>query len=501
MIDIPASEDGPQDLEVRSRLPESLPVLPLMDAVPFPETLTPLAVSQERSIKLVNDVLGGDRMLVMATSRTGDIDSPKPEDLYEVGVAGTVARMIKVPDGSLRILVHGAQRVRLVDFVQTEPYPVARVEELPDEVSPSEELEGLFRNVQNSFSEIIEQVPYLPEELQMAVANLEDPAELAHMIAGALRIKTEERQELLEELDVARRLRRLSELLAREAELISIGTKIQSQVESEMEKGQREFFLRQQLKAIQEELGEVDEQEAEAQELREQIKAAELPPHARKQAERELQRFERLPAAGGRARRDPQLPGVAGHAALVEVQRRPHRPQAGAQDAGHRPLRHGEGQGPDPGVPGRAQAQARRQELDPVLRRPARRGQDVAGQVDRLGHGPRVRAHLGRRRARRVRDPRPPAHLHRRHARDDHARHARRRDQQPGADDRRDRQDGRRLPRRPVQRDARGAGPRAELQLPRPLPGPAVRPVAGSCSSRPPTSWTRSPRRCATGWR
>ena len=131
-------------------------------------------------------------------------------------------------------------------------------------------------------------MPYLPEELQVAVANLDDPAELAHMIAGALRMKTEERQELLEERDVARRLRRLSELLARELELISIGTRIQSQVESEMEKGQREYFLRQQLKAIQEELGDFDETQAEAEELREQIVAANLPEHARKQADREL---------------------------------------------------------------------------------------------------------------------------------------------------------------------------------------------------------------------
>jgi ATP-dependent Lon protease len=294
-IEIPTTAAEAQGVEVQSRLPEALPVLPLKDSVPFPETLTPLAVGQERSIKLVNDVLGGNRMLVMATAREGNIENPSPEDLYEVGVAGTVARMIKVPDGTLRILVHGAQRVRLGDFVQTVPYLVARLTELPDEVSPSSELEGLFRNVQNTFSQIIEEVPYLPEELQIAVANLEDPAELAHMIAGALRIKTEERQELLEEVDVARRLRRLSELLAREAELISIGTKIQSQVESEMERGQREFFLRQQLKAIQEELGEVDEQEAEAQELREQIEEAGLPEHAMKQAERELQRFERLP--------------------------------------------------------------------------------------------------------------------------------------------------------------------------------------------------------------
>jgi ATP-dependent Lon protease len=223
------------------------------------------------------------------------VDEPGPDDLYRVGVAGVVARMLKVPDGTLRILVQGAQRVRLHDFVSTEPYLVARVEEEPDIVEPSPELEALARNVQGTFAQIIEEVPYLPEELQLAVANLEDPAELGHMIAGALRIKTEEKQELLEERDVAKRLRRLSELLARELELISIGSRIQSQVQSEMEKGQREYFLRQQLKAIQEELGEVDELQAEAQELREQIEAAGLPEHAQSAAERELSRLERLP--------------------------------------------------------------------------------------------------------------------------------------------------------------------------------------------------------------
>ncbi len=295
MIEVPSHDGGAQDVPVQTRLPAGLPVLPLKDSVPFPDILTPLAVGQERSVRLVNDVLAGNRMLVMAASRSGEIEDLEPDDVYRVGVAGTVARMVKMPDGTLRILVHGAQRVRLGDFIQTEPYFVARIEELPDEVSPSAELEGLFRNVQTTFSRIIEEVPYLPEELQVAVANLEDPAELAHMIAGALRIKTEERQELLEELSVAKRLRRLSTLLARELELISIGSKIQSQVESEMERGQREFFLRQQLKAIQEELGEVDEQQAEAAELREQVEQAELPEHALKQADRELQRFERLP--------------------------------------------------------------------------------------------------------------------------------------------------------------------------------------------------------------
>jgi ATP-dependent Lon protease len=286
-------EDGAGGDELE--LPPALPVLPLRDSVPFPDTLTPLAIGQERSVKLVNDALTGNRMLVMVASKDPEAENPGPDQVFRIGVAGFVARMLKVPDGSLRILVQGGRRVELTDFDATEPYMVARIEARPDIVQESTELEALTRNVQGTFSQIIAEVPYLPEELQLAVTNLDDPAELAHMIAGSLRLSTEEKQELLEELDVAKRLRRLSELLARELELISIGTRIQSQVQSEMDKGQREYFLRQQLKAIQEELGEVDEQTAEANELREQIEAAGLPEHAMKAAERELDRLEKLP--------------------------------------------------------------------------------------------------------------------------------------------------------------------------------------------------------------
>jgi ATP-dependent Lon protease len=295
-IHIPSSNGETVEVPVgTTRLPGTLPVLPLRESVPFPETLIPLAIGQERAQRLINDVLGGNRMLAMVASRNPEVEEPAPGDLFGVGVAGVVARMLKVPDGTLRILVHGAQRVVLKDFTATEPYLVASIEEAPDIVEPSAELEALHRNVQTTFSRIIQEVPYLPEELQLAIANLEDPAELAHMIAGALRIKTEEKQELLEERNVAKRLRRLSEVLAREIELVEIGTRIQSQVQSEMDRGQREYFLRQQLKAIQEELGEVDETQAEASELREQLEAAELPEDAWKVAERELQRFERLP--------------------------------------------------------------------------------------------------------------------------------------------------------------------------------------------------------------
>ncbi len=298
VLEVVESElDAEDAIRASEPLPDALPVLPLRETVTFPETLTPLAVGQERSIKLVDDVLGANRMLVMVASRDPEKDEPGPADLHEVGVAGVVARMLKVPDGTIRILVQGAQRVRLGPYVAEEPYLVARISELPDVVEESPELEALTRNVQRTFSEIIEQIPYLPEELQMAVANIDDPAALAHLVAGALRISTEEKQQLLEEVDVAARLRHLSQILARELEVVQLGTQIQSQVQSEIDKGQREFFLRQQLKAIQDELGETDEQQAEVNELRQKIEEAGLPEHAQKAAERELSRLEKLPPA------------------------------------------------------------------------------------------------------------------------------------------------------------------------------------------------------------
>jgi ATP-dependent Lon protease len=301
MADIEIIESQDLDEALASRdgkpLPAALPVLPLRDTVTFPDALTPLAVGQDRSMRLINDVAAGERMLVMVASRTPELDEPGPDDLYDVGVAGVVARMLKVPDGTIRVLVQGTERVRITDYVAEAPYLIARIEPLPDEVSESPELEALTRNVQRSFAGIIEQIPYLPEELQLAVANIDDPSALAHLIAGSLRIASSEKQELLEEVDVGRRLRRLSEILARELEVIQLGSKIQSQVESEIGKGQREYYLREQLKAIQQELGEVDEAQAEVEELRERIEAANLPEEAKKQAERELGRLERLPAA------------------------------------------------------------------------------------------------------------------------------------------------------------------------------------------------------------
>jgi ATP-dependent Lon protease len=299
VIEIGAPSRGPRDVEVSGtpQVPQSVGVLPLRDTVTFPDMLIPLNVGQQRSIDLINDVLRGDRSIVMVASRNPEVETPSPEDLYSVGVLGVVARMIRVPDGTLRVLIQGGQRVHIEAWLADDPYLVAQITELPDELIQTPELVALMRNVQQTFTDIVEQVPYLPEELQVMVANVDDPSTLAHLIAGALRLKTEEKQSLLEEVDVARRLRRLSEILAQELEVVAIGSRIQSQVQSELDKGQREYFLRQQLKAIQEELGEADEIQAEITELREQLSSIQLPEEVRKQVDRELARLERLQPA------------------------------------------------------------------------------------------------------------------------------------------------------------------------------------------------------------
>jgi len=289
------AEAGEQQLHY----PLALPVLPLKETVVFPQSMSPLAIGQERSVRLIDDVVAGDRLLALITSKDASIEAPGWDDVYEVGTAALVHKMIKVPDGTLRILVQGLDRIRLAQRLDTEPYLLGEFVQLPDVLEDTPEVEALTRNVQGLFARIIGLAPYLPEELQLAAANVDDPSALCHLVASTLRtIKTEERQEILEQVDVEKRLRQVSAILNRELEVFELGSRIQSQVQSEIEKGQREYFLRQQLKAIQQELGEGDPEQAEIAELRERLEAlGELPEEVRKAAERELGRLEKLPSA------------------------------------------------------------------------------------------------------------------------------------------------------------------------------------------------------------
>jgi ATP-dependent Lon protease len=273
------------------------PVLPLKETVVFPDSMTPLAIGQERSIRLIDDVVGADRELALVAVRNPEAEEPGWDDLYELGTAATVHKLIRVPDGTLRVLVHGIRRIRVVERKSSDPYLVGEFEDVPDVLVDTPEVEALTRNVQGLFARIIGLVPYLPEELQLAASNVDDPSALCHLVASTLRIKTEEKQQLLELADVEARLRAIAAILNRELEVFELGSRIQSQVQSEMEKGQREYFLRQQLKAIQEELGEADDQQAEINELRSRLDELDVPEDIDRAARRELSRLEKLPPA------------------------------------------------------------------------------------------------------------------------------------------------------------------------------------------------------------
>ena len=283
--------------ESEAPVPTHLPILPLKDTVVFPETMMPLAVGQPRSVRLIEDVLRTDKLVGLVASKDPEIDTPGPGDVARVGVLASIQKMIKAPDGTLRIIAQGIRRIEIEDFTSEDPYLWADVRDLPDVVEPGTELEALQRNLVSVYTKIIQLVPYLPDELEMAVSSIDDPAALGYFIASTMRLKTEDKQALLEEVELSKRLRRLTSLMNRELEVLELGSKIQDQVQSEMDKSQREYVLRQQLKAIQDELGETDETQAEANEMRERIDKAGLPEEVDKQARRELDRLAKLPPA------------------------------------------------------------------------------------------------------------------------------------------------------------------------------------------------------------
>lgn len=279
-------------------IPDILPILPLRGLVVYPETAVPLTIGQPRSIRLVDDVVGGDNRLIgLIASRHPDLETPGPDDLFTVGTVATVHRMLRAPDGTIRLLVQGLSRFRVDEFIEEDPYLKARIMLIPETEEEDLEVEALARNARDQFERIANMIPSLPRELTESVLLLDDPLQTVYTIANFQRIELEDAQELLELDSVSEKLHKLVALLAREAEVLEIGQKIQNEARSEIEKVQREYFLREQLKAIQKELGEGDEQTAEVDEFRQKIDEAQMPEEADKQARRELDRMSRLPSA------------------------------------------------------------------------------------------------------------------------------------------------------------------------------------------------------------
>jgi len=290
--------------EEKPQIPSILPVLPLRGLVIYPETVVPLTIGQPRSIRLIDEVMASeDRLIGLMASRDPNLEVPEPKDLYPVGTVAMVHRLFKAPDGTIRLMVQGMERFRMGEFVQLEPYLKAKIELIPEmqEERAGEEVqvevEALARNARDQFRHIAELIPSIPRELVMAVAGLEDPLQTVYTIANFQRMDLEDAQAILELDKVSDKLRRLVTILTRETEVLEIGQKIQSEARSEIEKVQRDYFLREQLKAIQRELGEADEQSVEVDEFRKKIEDAGMPEEAAKQANRELERMARLPSA------------------------------------------------------------------------------------------------------------------------------------------------------------------------------------------------------------
>jgi ATP-dependent Lon protease len=278
-------------------LPETLPILPLKETVIYPLTAAPLAVGQERSLKLVESVVAGDHLVGLVAVKVPGVERGEPENSHTVGTVGLISQVLRIPDGTVRLLVKGVQRIRVVEYVQREPYLVAKVEAIPETIENSVEVQALVRSTQSLFQRLVDLSPSLPDELATAVINLEEPLQVVYFIANSLRLEVTDRQYLLEIDSLKAKLEWLTATLTKELEVLEIGKKIQTEAQERMTKAQREYILREQLKAIRKELGEGEDEEGEVADLRSKVAAANLPDEVRKEAERELNRLERLSPA------------------------------------------------------------------------------------------------------------------------------------------------------------------------------------------------------------
>ena len=279
-------------------IPAELPVLPLRGVVVYPMMWLPLTIGQERSIRLVDDALvepSDQRIIGLFSSKAPDVEEPSPEQIYEVGTAAIVHRMLKAPDGSVRLIVQGLERIRIRRHLQSEPYLKVEVERIPDAEDATLEQEALMRTTLELFRRLVQLVPHMPEELETAAINASSARQLAYLVAASVRMDPAQGQEILEINPVQQKLVRLNSIMTKELEVLELGRKIQTQAQDEMTKMQREYFLREQLKAIQKELGEGDEQEAEIREFDARIAAAGMPEEAEKEARRELDRMRKMP--------------------------------------------------------------------------------------------------------------------------------------------------------------------------------------------------------------
>ncbi len=282
----------PQNVEI----PDQLPLLPVRDIVVFPYMVLPLFVGREMSIKAIEAALAGNRMIFLATQKALDVENPTPDDIHTIGTVGIIMRMLKLPDERIKILVQGLSKAKVSGYIQTEPYYSVRIDKIEESkpVSSALESEAVMRTVKEQIERIVSLGKVLIPDVMVVIENLEDPGRLADMIASNLGLKVEVTQAVLEITDPLKRLRQISEILAKEIDVLSMQQKIQAQAKGEMDKTQREYFLREQLKAIQKELGELDERAEEVAEFRKRVKDSKMPEKVLKEAEKQLKRLEKM---------------------------------------------------------------------------------------------------------------------------------------------------------------------------------------------------------------
>ena len=282
----------PQNIEV----PSQLPLLPVRDIVVFPYMVLPLFVGRDMSIKAIEAALAGNRMIFLATQKALDVENPTPKDIHTVGTVGIIMRMLKLPDERIKILVQGIAKAKINKYIQTDPYYSVRIDKVPDTKPAATplEAEAVMRTVKEQIERIVSLGKVLIPDVMVVIENLEEPGRLADMVASNLGLKVDITQAALEIADPIQRLRQVSDILGKEIEVLSMQQKIQAQAKGEMDKTQREYFLREQLKAIQKELGELDERAEEITEFRKRIKDAKMPEKVLKEAEKQLKRLEKM---------------------------------------------------------------------------------------------------------------------------------------------------------------------------------------------------------------
>jgi len=295
MIFVPRSkgEKGKEKISI----PHRLPILPLRGTVLFPELILPIMVGRKKSVKLIDEAMEGDRIIGVVTQHSSEIEDPETGELYTIGVAAHLVRMVREVDGTQRVIVQGLERIKILRYVQEDPCFIAEVKVLPEEEATGVEIDALVMNLKNLFQRAVELAPHLTVELKNMVMNIKDPGILADIVSSNLNVNPSEKQEVLEIINLQERLNKVHLLLAREVQILELGDKIQSQVKEDIDKTQREYYLREQMKAIRKELGEIDEYSTELKELKEKVENAGMPEEARKAAEKELDRLSKMPPA------------------------------------------------------------------------------------------------------------------------------------------------------------------------------------------------------------